>query len=163
MESITTISGYDGLYSITCHGKVFSNGRLARQMKDFDNGRGYRYVSLYKDGKYKNYLVHRLVYLEFAGDIPEEMEVNHIDGDKCNNNLFNLELVTRTQNMQHASENNLLNPNKHIVQGYNPKTGVGVVIPAVRYVKNYGHDVRSVQRCIQNPKRKHHNMNWCKL
>lgn len=46
--------------------------------------------------------VHRLVAKTFIGDIPLGMEVNHIDGDKTNNDLSNLEIVTKSENLKHA-------------------------------------------------------------
>lgn len=46
--------------------------------------------------------VHRLVAKTFIGDIPPGMEVNHIDGDKTNNDLSNLEIVTKSENLKHA-------------------------------------------------------------
>lgn len=53
----------------------------------------------------KNYSVHKLVYETFVGDIPEKMEIDHIDGNKQNNNVDNLRLVTRSDNMKSAMTN----------------------------------------------------------
>lgn len=47
-------------------------------------------------------LVHRLVAMAFLGEIPSDKEINHIDGDKTNNNVSNLEIVTHKENMHHA-------------------------------------------------------------
>ena len=44
---------------------------------------------------------HRLIAQTFIGKIPKGMEINHLDGDKHNNNLANLEIVTRHQNLIH--------------------------------------------------------------
>ena len=49
----------------------------------------------------KDHYIHRLVAEAFIGNI-EGLEINHIDGDKKNNNLYNLEIVTRFQNHDHA-------------------------------------------------------------
>lgn len=46
--------------------------------------------------------LHRIVYETFVSEIPEGMEINHIDGNKSNNALDNLELVTHSENMKHA-------------------------------------------------------------
>lgn len=54
----------------------------------------------------KSYKMHRLVAAAFLGDHPE-LVVNHKDGNKTNNNIENLEWVTKAQNSQHAIENNL--------------------------------------------------------
>jgi hypothetical protein len=55
-------------------------------------------------GAKKHYVyAHRLVYLALVGEIPEGMEINHIDGDKHNNQPRNLECVTKSQNGLHAT------------------------------------------------------------
>jgi len=52
-------------------------------------------------------LVHRVVVETFIGEIPKDMEVNHIDGVKSNNELSNLEVVTRSENQKHAHKTGL--------------------------------------------------------
>ena len=70
--------------------------------------RGYLLVNLYRDGKPRNFLVHRLVAMAFLGGIPRGMQVNHKDGDKKNNRLENLEVVTQEENRAHAMRTGLL-------------------------------------------------------
>jgi hypothetical protein len=72
---------------------------------------GYMLIDLKLD-IYKKYSVHRLV-LEMFNPIVnmDKYQVNHIDGDKTNNNINNLEWVTREENMQHAMKIGLFNPN----------------------------------------------------
>jgi len=66
---------------------------------------GYLYLGMFiGKGKTKKRLwrrVHRVVVQTFLGKIPKGMEINHMDGDKHNNNLSNLEIVTRQQNIIH--------------------------------------------------------------
>lgn len=76
--------------------------RFSRTMKPWDNGNGYQVVSLRFDGKYKNFYIHRLVAEYFLGGIPKGYEVNHIDYNKKNNNVLNLEICTRQQNIDHS-------------------------------------------------------------
>lgn len=54
--------------------------------------------------------VHRLVVEMFIGDMPQGMVINHIDGDKLNNNDWNLEICTQKHNAQHALDNGLTKP-----------------------------------------------------
>ena len=68
---------------------------------------GYLVTSLPKDGTSMFYTVHRAVYETFKGDIPHKMDINHIDGNKQNNHISNLECVTRQENIQHAYDNGL--------------------------------------------------------
>lgn len=66
---------------------------------------GYLRVALWKDKKRKKLYIQRLVVQAFIGPIPKGYEVNHIDEDKKNNNLSNLEIVTHRQNLNHGTRN----------------------------------------------------------
>lgn len=64
---------------------------------------GYKEVSIYLTPSVgKMFYVHRLVAMAFIGELPDECEVNHKDGNKANNNLQNLEIVTPSENRLHA-------------------------------------------------------------
>ena len=63
---------------------------------------GYLIVVLRKDNKSFTKKVHRLVSSAFIGDLVDDMTVNHKDGDKQNNRVENLEIVTLKANIQHA-------------------------------------------------------------
>lgn len=65
--------------------------------------RGYLCLSLAGNKHY----IHRLVCEAFYGLIEKDIEVNHLNGNKSDNNLDNLELVTRSENIKHAYANNL--------------------------------------------------------
>ena len=68
---------------------------------------GYIRVTLTKDGKAKQYLVHRLVAQHFVPNPDNLPQVNHINGIKADNRAQNLEWVTAKENKQHAYKNNL--------------------------------------------------------
>lgn len=74
--------------------------------------RKYLAVKLTKNQNPKNFLVHRLVAETFIGAIPEDMEVNHKDEIKTNNNVENLEIVTCKENIQKARNNNKIKPHR---------------------------------------------------
>lgn len=68
---------------------------------------GYFMVSLFFEGKHKRLYLHRLVAETFIPNPEGKAEVNHKDGNKLNNNLENLEWVTRGENLQHAYDTGL--------------------------------------------------------
>lgn len=72
----------------------------AKKLTPACNGKaGYYQVKVYFEGKGKAIYVHRLVWMAFNGDIPEGYEIDHLDDDKANNNISNLSLKTRKENM----------------------------------------------------------------
>lgn len=77
-------------------------------LKKYDSTCWYYEIGLYKDWVRKRFWIHRLVAIAFLWEHPFLKEINHIDGDKKNNNVLNLEWVTRSDNMLHASKNKLL-------------------------------------------------------
>jgi hypothetical protein len=90
------------LYRITSDGTVY--GKRGKPLGQSIQG-GYAYVSLSIGDRTRKIAVHRLVAHVFLGlDLDDsDLQVNHKDGDKLNNNLSNLEIVTRSQNMRHVT------------------------------------------------------------
>jgi hypothetical protein len=95
-------------YLIGSDGYVFSlkNGSLIK-MKARMSGSGYLFVSLYKNGKYKNLYIHRLVASHFIKNPLNKPEVNHKNGIKTDNRVKNLEWCTSGENKKHAFKNGL--------------------------------------------------------
>ena len=88
---------------ITKEGDVYSTkyGKLKKRKQQIDH-RGYKAICLCNDGKPKRYNVHRLVaetYLPNPDNLPQ---VNHIDEDKTNNNVDNLEWSTSQYNNEYS-------------------------------------------------------------
>lgn len=101
-------------YLVSTFGRV-KNSKTGQVLRPGLGGVGYLTVALYKDGKATTKNVHQLVCEAFIGRVKPGHTVNHIDGCKTNNNLTNLEIVTRRENNIHAYENGL-NPHKHPVK-----------------------------------------------
>jgi len=91
------IKGYETLYAASDCGKVFSY-RLGRYLKPGTNTHGYLKVVLCKDGKTKTRKVHRLVAETFLEVDDDRSDVDHIDGNKINNNVDNLRWVSHSEN-----------------------------------------------------------------
>ena len=104
------VVGYEALYQVSNLGRVRSKNRLdgsgnkrkgmVRKLNPQKDG--YIHVNLCKSGKVKHIGVHRLVAQAFIPNPQNKPQVNHIDGDKANNHLSNLEWSTRSENMIHA-------------------------------------------------------------
>ena len=115
------ISDFEGYYSVSNLGRVRSEDRVIKDSNEFKRsykGRlrktflsnGYEYVNLSKKDIQKKFRVHRLVADAFLKNRLNKEYVNHIDGNKLNNILSNLEWVSSKENTQHALEKGLLNP-----------------------------------------------------
>ena len=108
------INGYIGLYTISSDGKIFGKILGAKEITQRKRGRKgneYMSVTLSRHNKSKHFYVHKLVAEHFLDDYDKEKEINHIDHNKFNNDISNLECVTRQENVDHAWTNSKMNSN----------------------------------------------------
>lgn len=98
------IKGYEGIYKASAFGEIYSlrNNRFLTQT--LDRG-GYLKCSLYKDKKTRNVKIHKLIAESFLGERPYGTQINHIDENKLNNCIWNLEYVTASENVNHGTRN----------------------------------------------------------
>jgi hypothetical protein len=96
-------------YGVGYNGLIF--GRSGMFLK-YRNKNGYNTVGLQINKKKKMFFVHRLVAEYFVAPRSGNLQVNHIDGNKQNNDFRNLEWVTPSQNTKHAYDNGL---NKNVI------------------------------------------------
>jgi hypothetical protein len=102
MEFWKDIPDYAGLYKINNYGDVKSfNDKGIRILKQ-DIAKGYNRVTLSKNNITKRFLVHRLVCQLFIENPLNKKYVNHIDGNKSNNHVSNLEWCTASENEKHS-------------------------------------------------------------
>lgn len=106
MDNLRYIPNTKFLYKISPCGQVYSV-RNNKFLSTRDNGNGYLVVHLcYGEGRKVRY-IHRLVAETYLLNLEDKPQVNHIDGDKNNNHLSNLEWCTQSENMLHAFKNGL--------------------------------------------------------
>lgn len=96
------IPGFSNYY-ITTKGEVI-NKKSGRIIKPKITTCGYARVGIYANGIQKMMFVHRLVALTYIPNLENKPQINHIDGNKLNNNLVNLEWCTASENFKHAKE-----------------------------------------------------------
>ena len=101
--------GYEGFYQVSNLGRVKSVGHKSgiRIMKGRKLHSGYLLMDLWKDGHKSYVLVHRLVAETFIPNPFGKTTVNHKDGNKLNNSIYNLEWNTLSENIRHAFTNGL--------------------------------------------------------
>lgn len=111
---------YEGIYQVSSFGNI----RTTEGKTTFTKKHGIRHwksrvlktkgnkaigtrVTLWKNGKPKDYLVARLVAMAFLGEPPKDFTVNHIDGNRLNNNISNLEWLSLKDNIRHGFKTGL--------------------------------------------------------
>ncbi len=105
------IEGFEGRYAVSTFGNVKSlkfAGRVGeRNLKPGIGSTKYYLVSLIKNKKGHTKKVHRLVGLAFIPNPENKPQLNHLDGNKLNNHVSNLEWATNQENCQHAFDTGL--------------------------------------------------------
>lgn len=156
MEVWKDIKNYEDLYKISNTGKVYSMARPKAKGKELKQvvRHGYSRVTLLKDKKTKSIAVHRLVASHFVSGEEESLVVNHIDGNKSNNNYSNLEWCTQAQNIHHFTKSG------KVVQFDLSGNKLRVWNSALEAEKTCGFDNSAIIKCCRGKRPHHKNFIW---
>lgn len=98
-----TVPPFDGKYEVSSAGRVRRNGKiLAQSSSNSKKDNWYRVITIHKDNVGKTMRVHRLVAQTFLANPEGKPQVNHLDGNKTNNNVSNLAWATAAENERHS-------------------------------------------------------------
>ena len=169
------VVGFENLYEVSNMGRVKSLERtvwsglnggcyitIPERILKPRKASGYLQVALYKDGKGKWCLVHRLVASAFIPNPQGLPEVNHISEDKADNNLENLEWVSPKENVNHGTRNKRMAEKKSkAVVGVHIVTGEKVFFPSIIAVeRQIGIDQASICKCCKGKQKIAGNYTW---
>ena len=155
------IEGYNGKYQVSNFGRVKSLYTNKYRKHGYDKDK-YHKIELYINGKYQSVKIHRLVAQYFIDNPNKYPEVNHIDGDKNNNRVDNLEWCSSSYNSRHriyTLHKNYLKPCRKIKC---VETGMmfDSISEASRYINVC---ISSLRETIDNPKRKCKGYHWASI
>jgi len=116
MEEIwKDIIGYEGLYQVSSLGRVKS---LVNKNKPFKKNTvskvGYYHVAIWKNNKQLLLYIHRLIGIYFIDNPDNKKYINHINGNKLDNRIENLEWVTNQENSHHSTSNRANRSSKYV-------------------------------------------------
>lgn len=160
------ILGFEGLYRASNFGRIKSLERInarGHRLKEKIltpgiNQYGYYLIGLYKQSIRKMYQVHRLVYEAFNGQIPEGLQVNHINEIKTDNRLENLNLMTPKENTNWGTRNERVS--KAVLQFTLDDIFVKEYPSTMQVARELGFSCGHICECCKGKRKTAHGYKW---
>lgn len=165
MEVWKDIAGYEGYYQISNFGNIRSVDRViysdkfhigikrelkGRTLNPSVNNHGYLSLILSKNGEKKSCRIHRLVAEAFIKNPNNYDQVNHIDGDKTNNKVENLEWCNNQYNVIHAYKNGLAKSHPKSIKQYDLKGNyIQTFESIVKASKEVNGNTSNINKCVK--------------
>ena len=159
---------FTGLYQVSNYGNIKSlidsNGdKREKILKPEKTKNGYLRIELHKNKKKKRFYIHRLVAFMFIknNDTEHNTEVNHIDENKENNSVNNLEFCTRKYNMNFGTRNKraIKTKNKKVI-GYSLTSTKVIVLQSIKQAQNLCFDPSYICKCCNGKAKSHKGFKW---
>ena len=167
------VPGYVGLYQVSTRGRVRSVGRWVNSKngsKQFIKGRimkparlnGYLFVNLSRNGKKRRFSVHRLVAMAWLDNPEGKPEVNHLDENPGNPDVFNLSWASAKENANWGTRNKRsADSRSKTVQALDTETGFVVMeFPSTAEARRNGFNQACISECCQGKRRIHKGFFW---
>lgn len=172
------VPSYEGLYQVSTRGRVrsvdrwvvhanskrFIKGQILKPQRDKG---GYLRVDLHRNGKGRHFQVHRLVAMAWLDNPEGKPQVNHLDEDKTNADVFNLSYCTAKENLnwgtwkERMTASQLNGSKSKAVQAIDPETGLVVIgFPSTKEAGRNGFDQSHVAACCRGEERTHKGYIW---
>ena len=137
-------------YSVNEEGDIYSHNK-GRNLSQLKHNSGYHSIMLYVNNVGIRTYVHRIVAQTFIRNPFNKETVNHLDGDKSNNSVKNLEWATRSENSKHAYDLGLLATPINKLSPYVCKNveGFGYYFPSLKDAHLAGFDFSSIRKVVK--------------
>ena len=165
-ENWKDVLEFEGLYQASNLGRIRSLFRYKIVLKPQKNSCGYLFVNLHYNGNVKKCFIHRLVYEAFNGKIPEGLVVNHIDENKENNRLDNLNLMSQKENINWGTRTQRVS--KSLTNGFFSKSVLQFTLnwkfvrdwPSTMECQRHGFNNSNVGKCCNGLKKTYKGFIW---
>lgn len=161
-EEWKDVTNYENLYMVSSYGRIKS--LTSKRILSFSINRGYAYVKLSKHGVMKSLKVHRLVAISFIPNPNNLPDVNHIDENKLNNNLSNIEWCSKQYNSKYGTRNVrtriAMRKNGRAILRYSTNGEFIKKYQCTKDIEYDGFDRRAVYRVCKGITRQYNNSVW---